>query len=54
MSGAAVRFGPPQMKGVEQSYLFIYDYELWSPTMTVRARNRCHLNTFPGKPITPG
>lgn len=37
-----------------QSFLSAYDHEPWSPTMTVWARNRCHLNTHPEKPITPG
>lgn len=34
--------------------LYICDHELWSPTVTALARNWCHLNTFPGKPISLG
>lgn len=50
--GAAAWIEPLQMNGAVQSYLYICDHEPWSPTMTALARNWCHLNTFPGKPIT--
>lgn len=52
--GAAAWIKPLQMNSAVQSYLYICDHEPWSPTMTALARSWCHLNTFPGKPITQG